>query len=95
MAGAGRMTPIGGEMFLAVIGRLPDDPWQSLLVFATGCDRKTSARPGCGVKMKRVADKAGRPGDSLLPWQYMASSTIDNSTFSQSLLLACVPPETR
>ncbi len=36
MAGAGRMTPIGGEMFLAVIGRLPDDPWQSLLVFATG-----------------------------------------------------------
>ncbi len=30
------MTSIDGEMFLAMIGRLPDGPWQSLLVFATG-----------------------------------------------------------
>lgn len=50
MAGAGRMTPIGSEMFLAMIGRLPDDPWQSLLVFATGCDRKTPARQRTGSR---------------------------------------------
>lgn len=61
VAKSNRITLIDGEMLLMMINRLPDSDQKSLLEFATDGDYKTPTCPSCGIKMKRVAGKAGRP----------------------------------
>lgn len=61
VAKANRITLIDGEMFLMMIRRLPEDVRGGLLAFATEGDYKVPTCPTCGVKMKHVPGKAGRP----------------------------------
>lgn len=61
VAKANRITLIGGEMLLMMIQRLPDEAQRSLLDFATAGDYQTPTCPGCGIKMKAVTGKTGRP----------------------------------
>ena len=61
VAQANRITLIDGVMLLMMIQRLAAEERQSLLAFATEGDYKTPTCPTCGVKMKAVQGKAGRP----------------------------------
>jgi restriction system protein len=61
VAQANRITLIDGTMLLMMIQRLPADERDSLLSFATAGDYTTPTCPTCGVKMKAVPGKAGRP----------------------------------
>jgi len=61
VAQANRITLIDGVMLLMMIQRLTAEERQSLLAFATKGDYKTPTCPTCGVKMKEVQGKAGRP----------------------------------
>lgn len=61
IAQANRITLIDGTMLLMMIQRLPADERDSLLAFATAGDYTTPTCPTCGVKMKAVEGKAGRP----------------------------------
>lgn len=60
-AQANRITLIDGDMLLMMIKRMPEADQQRLLEFATAGDYKTPTCPTCGIKMKRVPGKAGRP----------------------------------
>lgn len=61
VAQANRITLIDGTMLLMMIQRLPAEERQNLLAFATAGDYTTPSCPACGVKMKAVQGKAGRP----------------------------------
>lgn len=61
VAQANRITLIDGTMLLMMIQRLPAEERDSLLAFATAGDYATPTCPSCGVKMKAVEGKAGRP----------------------------------
>ncbi len=61
LASSNRITLINGDMLLIMIKRLPEAARKSLLEFATEGDYKTPTCPSCGIKMKHVAGKAGRP----------------------------------
>lgn len=61
IAQANRITLIDGAMLLMMIQRLPAEERVSLLAFATAGDYTTPTCPTCGVKMKAIEGKAGRP----------------------------------
>lgn len=61
VAQANRITLIDGMMLLMMIQRLPAEERDGLLSFATTGDYTTPTCPSCGVKMKAVPGKAGRP----------------------------------
>ncbi len=61
VAQANRITLIDGTMLMMMIQRLPAEERESLLAFATAGDFTTPTCPSCGVKMKAIAGKAGRP----------------------------------
>ncbi len=61
IAQANRITLIDGAMLLMMIQRLPAEARDSLLAFATEGDFRTPTCPHCGVKMRAVEGKAGRP----------------------------------
>jgi len=61
IAQANRITLIDGTMLLMMIQRLPAEERDSLLAFATEGDYTTPTCPTCGVKMKAIEGKAGRP----------------------------------
>lgn len=61
VAQANRITLIDGTMLLMMIQRLPAEERDSLLAFATAGDYTTPTCPTCGLKMKAVQGKAGRP----------------------------------
>lgn len=61
IAQANRITLIDGAMLLMMIPRLPAEERDSLLDFATAGDYTTPTCPTCGVKMKAIEGKAGRP----------------------------------
>lgn len=61
VAKANRITLIDGDMLLMMINRLPEEARRSLLDFATAGDYRTPTCPGCGIKMKCVPGKGGRP----------------------------------
>lgn len=61
VAQANRITLIDGTMLLMMIQRLPAEKRDSLLAFATAGDYATPTCPSCGVKMKAIPGKAGRP----------------------------------
>jgi restriction system protein len=69
VAEANRITLIDGAMLLMMIQRLSAEERESLLAFATAGDYKTPTCPTCGVKMKAVKGKAGRP-DFWGCWNY-------------------------
>lgn len=58
-ADANGITLIDGEMFLAMMLRLPADAQQRLLDLATRGDYTTPSCPSCGVKMLRRTGKHG------------------------------------
>ena len=61
VASSNRITLINGEMLFMMLKRLPEAARNSLLEFATEGDYKTPTCPNCGIKMKRLSGKAGRP----------------------------------
>lgn len=61
IAQANRITLIDGRMLLMMIQRLPAEERDSLLAFATAGDYSTPTCPTCGVKMRTIEGKAGRP----------------------------------
>ena len=61
IATANRITLIDGEMLLMMIRRLPPDEQARLLTFAIEGDYATPTCPSCGIKMKCVQGKTGRP----------------------------------
>ena len=61
VASSNRITLINGEMLFMMLKRLPEAAQNSLLEFATEGDYKTPTCPNCGIKMKRLSGKAGRP----------------------------------
>jgi restriction system protein len=61
VAKSNRITLMDGDMLLMMFKRLPETDQQKLLEFATAGDYKTPSCPNCGVKMKAVAGKSGRP----------------------------------
>lgn len=61
VADANRITLIDGPMLLMMIQRLPADKNEALLAFATTGDYTTPTCSHCGVKMKAVAGRGGRP----------------------------------
>lgn len=61
VAQANRITLIDGTMLLMMIQRLSAEERDSLLAFATAGDYTTPTCPTCGVKMKAVEGKGGRP----------------------------------
>lgn len=61
VAKSNRITLIDGEMFLMMINRLSEEHRQKLLTFATAGDYKTPTYPSCGIKMKAVSGRNGRP----------------------------------
>jgi restriction system protein len=69
VAQANRITLIDGTMLLMLIQRLAPEERESLLVFATEGEYKTPTCPTCGVKMKAVKGKGGRP-DFWGCWNY-------------------------
>jgi restriction system protein len=56
-----RITLIDGAMLVAMIKRLPDAQRQALLAFATEGDFTTPTCSSCGIKMRRVPGKGGKP----------------------------------
>ncbi|AOF82732.1 restriction endonuclease family protein [Methyloversatilis sp. RAC08] len=60
-ARSNRITLIDGDMFLMMINRLPAASAEALLRFATAGDYSTPTCPKCGLKMKAVAGREGRP----------------------------------
>lgn len=60
IAKANRITLIDGDMLLMMFKRLPEAAQQTLLAFATEGDYRIPTCPSCGIKMKRIAGKAGR-----------------------------------
>ena len=60
VAKCNRITLIDGEMLLMMLKRLPEEDQKKLLDFATEGDYSTPTCPSCGIKMHRVAGKAGR-----------------------------------
>lgn len=61
VAQANRITLIDGSMLLMMIERLPEGERQDLLTFATAGDYATPTCPSCGIKMRAVQGKGGRP----------------------------------
>ena len=61
VAQANRITLVDGSMLLMMIERLPEGEWQDLLAFATAGDYATPTCPSCGIKMRAVQGKGGRP----------------------------------
>lgn len=61
VAQVNRITLIDGTMLLMMIQRLSAAERESLLAFATAGDFTTPTCPTCGVKMKAVEGKGGRP----------------------------------
>lgn len=61
VAQANRITLIDGDMLLMMIRRLPAEAQQKLLNFAVAGDYATPTCPTCGIKMKHVTGKEGRP----------------------------------
>lgn len=61
VADANRITLIDGPMLLMMIQRLPAEKKEALLAFATAGDYTTPTCSNCGVKMRAVAGKGGRP----------------------------------
>lgn len=61
LAKANRITLIDGDMLLMMILRLPAEVKESLLAFAVEGDYAAPTCPSCGIKMKRVQGKEGRP----------------------------------
>ena len=61
VATSNRITLIDGAMLLMMLQRLPVEAQKGLLEFATEGDYATPSCPGCGVKMKSVAGKGGKP----------------------------------
>lgn len=61
IAKANRITLIEGEMLLMMFKRLPEADQQTLLAFATEGDYLTPTCPSCGIKMRGITGKAGRP----------------------------------
>lgn len=59
IAKANRITLVNGNMFLAMIQRLPAEGQQRLLDLATDGDYTTPSCPSCGVKMLRRSSKRG------------------------------------
>jgi len=56
-----RISLIDGATMLTMIERLPADAKQQLLEFATQGDYTTPTCPSCGIPMRHVNGKAGRP----------------------------------
>lgn len=56
-----RITLIDGAMLVAMIKRLSDAQRQALLAFATEGDFTTPTCSSCGIKMRRVPGKGGKP----------------------------------
>lgn len=61
VADANRITLIDGPLLLLMIQRLPAERKDALLAFATAGDYTTPTCSNCGVKMRAVAGKGGRP----------------------------------
>lgn len=61
IAQTNRITLIDGTMLLMMIQRLPAEERDSLLALATAGDYTIPTCPTCGVKMKEIQGKAGRP----------------------------------
>ncbi len=61
VAKSNRITLIDGQMLLMMLQRLPAESQNELLTFATEGDYTTPTCPSCGIKMRSVAGKAGRP----------------------------------
>lgn len=55
------ITLIDGTMLLMMIRRLPAESQAGLLRFATEGDYMTPSCPSCGIKMRRIPGKEGRP----------------------------------
>lgn len=56
-----RIILIDGEMFLMMINRLSESARGKLLAFATAGDYRTPSCPSCGVKMRAVKGRGGKP----------------------------------
>ena len=61
VATSNRITLVDGAMLLMMIQRLPVEVKMGLLAFATEGDYATPTCPSCGIKMRSVAGKGGRP----------------------------------
>ncbi|WP_153010762.1 restriction endonuclease [Aquitalea magnusonii] len=61
VASSNHISLIDGAMMLTMIERLPVDAKQQLLEFATRGDYTTPTCPHCGIPMRHVAGKGGRP----------------------------------
>lgn len=61
VADSNRITLVDGTLLLMMIQRLPAEKNEALLAFATAGDYTTPTCPSCGVKMKAVAGRGGRP----------------------------------
>lgn len=61
LAKSNRITLIDGPLFLMMIQRLCDADRADLLSFATAGEYTTPTCPRCGVKMRAVPGKEGRP----------------------------------
>ena len=61
VATSNRITLVDGAMLLMMIQRLPVDVKMGLLAFATEGDYATPTCPSCGIKMRSVAGKGGKP----------------------------------
>ena len=61
VASSNHISLIDGAMMLTMIERLPADAKQQLLEFATRGDYTTPTCPHCGIRMRHVAGKGGRP----------------------------------
>lgn len=59
-AAENRITLLDGKLFLAMLERLPAEPRQQLLDFATAGDWTTPTCPSCGIKMTARDSKRGR-----------------------------------
>lgn len=62
IASANRITLINGDMLLMMIQRLSADAQARLLAFAVEGDYSMPTCPSCGIKMRPVPGKEGRPG---------------------------------
>ena len=58
-AAENRITLLDGKLFLAMLERLPAEPRQQLLDFATAGDWTTPTCPSCGIKMTARDSKRG------------------------------------
>jgi restriction system protein len=61
VAKGNRITLIDGQMLMMMIQRLPAESQRTLLNFAIEGDYTTPTCPSCGIKMKIVPGKTGKP----------------------------------